>query len=63
MLFRSVPYDQTEILSEIKNTYTIQAIFNEEEGYRIQLKYYPELKAKHKVYERRSHDHHHNPKH
>ena len=58
-----VPYDQTEILSEIKNTYTIQAIFNEEEGYRIQLKYYPELKAKHKVYERRSHDHHHNPKH
>lgn len=58
-----VPYDQNEVLDSIKAHYTIQAIVEEEAGYRIQLKYHPNLKTEHRAFERSSYDHHHNPKH
>ena len=58
-----VPYDQNAVLDSIKAHYTIQAIVEEEAGYRIQLKYHPNLKAEHRAYERSLYDHHHNPKH
>ena len=58
-----VPYDQNEVLDSIKAHYTIQAIVEEDAGYRIQLKYHPNLKAEHRAFERSSYDHHHIPKH
>lgn len=58
-----VPFEESEVLETIKADYTIQAIVEEEEGYRIQLKYHPILKAQHRAYERSSYDHHHYPKH
>ena len=58
-----VPFEQSEVLDSIKAHYTIQAIVEEEAGYRIQLKYHPNLKTEHRAFERSSYDHHHNPKH
>lgn len=58
-----VPFEQSEVLESIKAHYTIQAIVEEDEGYRIQLKYHPTLKAEHRAFERSNYDHHHNPKH
>lgn len=58
-----VPFEHSEILASIKAHYTIQSIVEEDEGYRIQLKYHPTLKTEHRVFERSSYDHHYNPKH
>lgn len=58
-----IPYDEANILEHVKKMYTIQSIFEEKEGYRIQLTYVKELNKQLKSYERNPYDTQHNPKH
>ncbi|NTW91293.1 MAG: GTPase HflX [Erysipelotrichaceae bacterium] len=58
-----IPYDEVNILDHIKKMYTIQSIYEEKEGYRIQLSYVKQLNKQLKSYERKPYDTQHNPKH
>ena len=58
-----IPYDEVNVLEHIKKMYTIQSIYEEKEGYRIQLTYVKQLNKQLKSYERKEYDHQHNPKH
>lgn len=58
-----IPYDEVKVLEHVKKMYTIQSIFEEKEGYRIQLTYVKQLNKQLKSYERNAYDHQHNPKH
>jgi GTPase len=58
-----IPYDEVNILDHIKKMYTIQSIYEEKEGYRIQLTYVKQLNKQLKSYERKPYDTQHNPKH
>ena len=58
-----IPYDEVQVLEHIKKMYTIQSIFEDEEGYRIQLTYVKQLNKQLKSYERKAYDHQHNTKH
>lgn len=58
-----IPYEDVSILDHIKKMYTIQSIYEETEGYRIQLAYVKQLNKQLKSYERKAYDSQHNPKH
>ena len=58
-----IPYDEVNVLEHIKKMYTIQSIYEEKDGYRIQLTYVKQLNKQLKSYERKEYDHQHNPKH
>lgn len=58
-----IPYDEVNVLEHIKKMYTIQSIYEEKEGYRIQLSYVKQLNKQLKSYERKPNDTQHNPKH
>lgn len=58
-----IPYDEVHILDHIKKMYTIQSIYEEKEGYRVQLTYIKQLNKQLKSYERKQYDTQHNPKH
>jgi GTP-binding protein HflX len=58
-----IPYDEVNILDHIKKMYTIQSIYEEKEGYRIQVSYVKQLNKQLKSYERKPYDTQHNPKH
>lgn len=59
----SIPYDEVHILDHVKKMYTIQSIYEEKEGYRVQLSYIKQLNKQLKSYERKTYDTQHNPKH
>lgn len=58
-----IPYEDVSVLEHVKKMYTIQSIYEEDEGYRIQLSYVKELNKQLKSYERKAYDTQHNPKH
>jgi GTP-binding protein HflX len=58
-----IPFEDVSVLEHVKKMYTIQSIYEEEEGYRIQLSYVKELNKQLKSYERKAYDTQHNPKH
>ncbi len=58
-----IPFEDVNVLEHVKKMYTIQSIYEEDEGYRIQLSYVKELNKQLKSYERKAYDTQHNPKH
>ena len=58
-----IPYDEVHILEHVRKMYTIQSIYEEKEGYRVQLTYIKQLNKQLMSYERKPYDTQHNPKH